>query len=447
MLLKRKLPKTLEDYLYEAKNQADLQRQNTLKIAIPFVAVGCLFGYPYIKELGVGAIALLSVAYCQKMGADIRRDWNAIDELDRATIYKFTPLQYRKGMKKALKSAPSPSVTNNTQASKPRALLPARTSAIAPSASNPLQPSPTLGGAAGGFDWVNSLIKFPSVAVFGGMGAGKSTFVKWLIEQRIALNHQIKVLDPHAKKNAWQGLEVIGKGNKYLEVENFLKWLNAECDRRYEKEANDDNPQFPVLTIVCEEMVKWESKIDAEVLGLFDQNCISELRKIRIKVIKVSHNDTLSCTGGKAGTKGTLAYYIRLYLETIPNPNTEDGVSPAFKGQLFYPHKDAIEVKINPEWKPCRLGATPKPNPPHLPLSPRVTPVTPSPSPHNSDRGDTLTPRQKIEIFIEDERSEKWILEDYFSLTKNSAKWREYRDLIRAIKRDRENPPVFSGLF
>ncbi len=46
---------------------------------------------------------------------------------------------------------------------------------------------------------------------------------------------------------------------------------------------------------------------------------------------------------------------------------------------------------------------------------------------------------QKITEFIKSGKTEKWILEDYFRLTKNSAKWREYREIIRDIKRSQNN--------
>lgn len=243
---------------------------------------------------------------------------------------------------------------------------------------NFLQPNLAIEGIAGDFDWANDLIRYHAVMVVGGQGSGKSTLVKWLAERRLELGDCVIAVDPHAAYGQWEGLEVVGAGLNYAAVNEFMQATCDDIERRYLAIATKPDPDLPPITIINEEMTNQSDECDGKTLQRYDGKLSADIRKTGYKVIKVSHNDTLTTTGGKAGTKKIQDSYIRLYLESKPDPSVPDGVSPAFKGKLVLPNSDPIEVKINPNWKPCRLGAIPAPDRASHPVSTLAAPAADS---------------------------------------------------------------------
>jgi hypothetical protein len=228
------------------------------------------------------------------------------------------------------------------------------------------------------YDWVEELISHPQIRIVGAQGAGKSTFVRWLAEQRIARGDTVKVVDPHAEYGAWEGLNVIGKGMNFDETARFMREFIQEVEDRYDARAKEANPDLSPGTVICEEMTNWDQKIEPKLIAQFDGTLVADIRKVRFRVIKLAHDDTLSATGGKAGTKKAQNQYLQLTLDRKSDRNSIDGVSPAFTGTLTTMGREPQKVKINPNWKPSRLGSRPV-QPGSSPVQPGSTAVQPNP--------------------------------------------------------------------
>lgn len=231
----------------------------------------------------------------------------------------------------------------------------------------PLSPlSPATSAGVEDYAWINSFKPYGSIMVIGGKGSGKSTFVKWLAEQRQQQGDRVLVLDPHAAYGDWDGLEVVGRGKDYAALTEGMTKVSDDIDQRYAAIASEPNPSLPPVTLVLEEMTGWAEHCDKAALNRFDTALVADARKAKYRFIKISHNDTLSTTGGRGGTKKTQESNARLYLNCKPDPTNPDGVSPAFTGTLIMPGGEPQQVKINPNWRPNRLGATePHPHPSH----------------------------------------------------------------------------------
>jgi hypothetical protein len=227
------------------------------------------------------------------------------------------------------------------------------------SPTDPITPAldPAKGENSPDFQWVKPLFTYPQTLIFGGMGSGKTTIVRWIAEQRQNAGYRVVVVDPHAEFGSWDGLEVIGKGLDWQGISDFMESFIDDIKTRFELIASTPNPALQKTLIVCEEMTGWSEEIDPKLIAKFDNCLIGDIRKAKYAVIKLAHNDTLSTTGGKAGTKKTQENYIKLYLENKPDNSVTDGVSPKFQGTLTMPSQDPLKVKINPAWKPIRMGS------------------------------------------------------------------------------------------
>lgn len=238
-------------------------------------------------------------------------------------------------------------------------------------------PSPSAATNGGDYGWIDSFKSYGSIMIIGGKGSGKSTFVKWLAEQRQQQGDRVLVFDPHAAYGDWDGLDVIGRGKDYAALTDGMTKVSDDIDQRYAAIASEPNPTLPPVTLILEEMTGWAEHCDKAVLNRFDTALVADARKAKYRFIKISHNDTLSTTGGRGGTKKTQESNARLYLNCKPDPTTPDGVSPAFTGTLIMPGGEPQTVKISPEWRPARLGSAKVQqnpvNPPEQSLNPTVS--------------------------------------------------------------------------
>ena len=60
------------------------------------------------------------------------------------------------------------------------------------------------------YNWVDELITYPTVLIFGAPGSGKTSFARHLISKRLELGHAVIALDPHNKVGKWGNCKVIG---------------------------------------------------------------------------------------------------------------------------------------------------------------------------------------------------------------------------------------------
>lgn len=192
--------------------------------------------------------------------------------------------------------------------------------------------------------WVDDLLSYPSILIWGPPGSGKSTLAEWLIYKRVEMGHQVRILDPHRAYGQWEGLKVFGGGLDYeaidIQLQRFAKLVK---DRYVERESNPSfNPQPE--TVLAEEFTRWSS--NCEHSGEFFEITVSDIRKIECYAVYVSHDRTLKALGGSSGmAKNRDNALLEIELIAQVDPTTKKA-SPSGKGKLKYPGQKAIEVDI-----------------------------------------------------------------------------------------------------
>ena len=183
--------------------------------------------------------------------------------------------------------------------------------------------------------WTPDLMNYPSILVYGPQGAGKTSTAAWLIRERIKQHHQIKVLDPHRSFGQWDGLECIGDGMDYDAINDELFAFTAEIKARYKTRVSVPNYDPPKLTLVCDEFTQWAKKCSHS--AAFFEECLTDIRKINLHVLFISHARTLTGLGGSSGLAATRdAGLLELELEAQVDPQTKKA-SPKLLGWLKYP--------------------------------------------------------------------------------------------------------------
>jgi len=183
--------------------------------------------------------------------------------------------------------------------------------------------------------WTPDLMGYPSILIYGAQGAGKTSTAAWLIRERINTGHQIKILDPHRSYGQWDGLECIGDGMDYDAINNELKSFTEEIKSRYKARAKTPNYNPPKLTLVCDEFTQWAKKCGHS--ATFFEESLTDIRKINLHVLFISHARTLTGLGGSSGLAATRdAGLLELELEAQVDPQTKKA-SPKLLGWLKYP--------------------------------------------------------------------------------------------------------------
>jgi hypothetical protein len=183
--------------------------------------------------------------------------------------------------------------------------------------------------------WTPDLMGYPSILIYGAQGAGKTSTAAWLIRERIKAGHQIKVLDPHRAYGQWDGLECIGDGMDYDAINDELKAFTEEIKSRYKVRAEVPNYNPPKLTLVCDEFTQWAKKCPHS--ATFFEESLTDIRKINLHVLFISHARTLIGLGGSNGLAATRdAGLLELELEAQVDPQTKKA-SPKLLGWLKYP--------------------------------------------------------------------------------------------------------------
>ncbi|MBE9056345.1 type IV secretion system DNA-binding domain-containing protein [Sphaerospermopsis sp. LEGE 08334] len=195
-------------------------------------------------------------------------------------------------------------------------------------------------------DWVTHAIDYFCVMVWGAQGSGKTTAASHIIKGKKQRGDKIIILDPHAAKGQWEGLEVIGAGLDYEEIDNFMKWYDDECQRRYQllrKEGEEAVKKLGSICVVAEELTNYAKRCKNS--ADFIQACLSDNRKIFFSAIFISHGRTLALTGGSQGTAKTRDDSF-LELHCIPPTG---GSERAW--EVKYPGGEFSPVPV-PQWEP-----------------------------------------------------------------------------------------------
>jgi hypothetical protein len=183
--------------------------------------------------------------------------------------------------------------------------------------------------------WTPDLMGYPSILIYGAQGAGKTSTAAWLIRERMKEGHQIKILDPHRAYGQWDGLECIGDGMDYDAINDELQAFTEEIKVRYKARAKVPNYDPPKLTLVCDEFTQWAKKCSHS--ATFFEESLTDIRKINLHVLFISHARTLTGLGGSSGLAATRdAGLLELELEAQVDPQTKKA-SPKLLGWLKYP--------------------------------------------------------------------------------------------------------------
>ena len=209
------------------------------------------------------------------------------------------------------------------------------------------------------YTWVEDLLEYPSILVWGPQGSGKSTFVEWLIYERIKRGHTVKILDPHREAGQWEGLEVVGDGMDYEAIDTELSAFDSQVKSRYGQRAKIKGYNPKPITLLCEEFTQWSKKCDHS--AEFFETSLTDIRKVNMNAVYVAHNRTLTALGGTKGLAATRdAGLLEIELEAIVDPTTKKA-HPAFKGKLKYPNQDLKEAQTVAIAKWMRVDKTSSP--------------------------------------------------------------------------------------
>lgn len=146
--------------------------------------------------------------------------------------------------------------------------------------------------------------------IIGSTGTGKSTLAQWLASRSAS---QIKIYDADASPSDWAGLEVIGRGGSFEEIELGMLADLGEMQRRIEARAvqGDKAVAGLDLCLICEEfpLIKDECSIAPEWLGKIARRG----RKPKIFIIALSQSDSVTALGieGDGAIRSNFRY-IRL---------------------------------------------------------------------------------------------------------------------------------------
>jgi hypothetical protein len=189
----------------------------------------------------------------------------------------------------------------------------------------------------GGDRKMPNLSAYPAVLVYGVPGTGKTTFSEQEVQKRLALGHQVIVLDPHAAYGGWKGCEVVGGGMDYKAIEDKLQWLFKEVKERYSRIKSEPNPEFKSLSIIAEEFTKWSKKVKSS--GELFWTSLTDIRKIEIHILFVSHTRTLIALGDAKGAS-ELRDDGLLEIELQGELNDQTGkATPTFQALVKMPGK------------------------------------------------------------------------------------------------------------
>lgn len=192
--------------------------------------------------------------------------------------------------------------------------------------------------------WIESLINPSILLLFGSDGSGKTSFALELIRRRQAVGHTCLALDPHARPNKWPGCKVVGSGLEHSKIEAQISRLETIVKDRYRQISTGEcnECEFPPITIVCEELTNWSSKVGNSSSLIVNAG---EYRKVNVHLLLVAHGDKLGQIGSPKGF-ANVAANVLTKLQLFSKPGATGQPVPAMKGVLTRPLSEPISVQI-----------------------------------------------------------------------------------------------------
>jgi hypothetical protein len=198
--------------------------------------------------------------------------------------------------------------------------------------------------AAMEFDWLDEFLHYPSVLIHGAPGSGKSTAAEALVYRRLEAGHKVTIVDVHRKFGQWPGLPVVGDGMDYAAADRAFAEFLTEVRSRYALRATEETYDPPPATILVEEFTSMAGYCPNA--ADFFATSVSDIRKVNLHVIYISHARTLTGLGGSKGLAATRdASLLELELFAQADKTTKKA-TPTGRGRIRYPGGQVTEISL-----------------------------------------------------------------------------------------------------
>lgn len=197
--------------------------------------------------------------------------------------------------------------------------------------------------------WFIRVKGYRLVLVYGGQGSGKSSLAEIIVRERLREGHHVEIWDVHRDAQKWTGLPVYGGGMNYKAVDERMRWAHRLIESRYREidSKGAANCNFQPVTIVVEELTNMAERCEAA--DEFYKTSLSDIRKACVFVLYVSHDRTLSATGGSKGlahSRDMAMLEVELFAESDPVTGEERSTG---KGKMKLPGSkpEKIDIETN----------------------------------------------------------------------------------------------------
>lgn len=171
--------------------------------------------------------------------------------------------------------------------------------------------------------------------VIGGPGAGKTSLLLHLTEEKAREGHVI-VADSHAAPDSWPPhVQVAGLGRDYPEIKATIKYVCDELDRRYKLRSAGRQKHFEKLFLVIDEgfVLNQFVNIQEELKSI-----LAEGRKVGIGIIFAGHSDRAGALGLLGNKDISSGYEKVIYLSKKTGQHlatVKDGIGDK-EGEVYH---------------------------------------------------------------------------------------------------------------
>lgn len=198
------------------------------------------------------------------------------------------------------------------------------------------------------YEYTKDLLHYPSILLWGGQGAGKTSAAGWIVKERCKLGHKVTILDPHREFGQWEGLACVGDGMDYEAIDAELLEFTETIKFRYKERAKRRDYKPRPITFVADEFTQWGSK--CKHAAKFFEEAVTDIRKINMHVIFIAHSRSMTALGGSKGLSATRDAGLFEFNPIAKLDEATGKAKPSGKGRLRYPGEDQwLDVSV-PKW-------------------------------------------------------------------------------------------------